>query len=136
MFPRLEGLLGPSPEAGTNGSSLPVQHDLSHKSPLLAVLTDHIFPFVESTGQLLVVHAHDEVAHDSVSLLLHLRDQVLRPALVLLDLLLETHDLLLVFLLTAVELIDVVEVDFLPLGSTHLFPNAEALVDELLVESI
>ena len=95
-------------------------------------MIDHIRPFEESSGQLLVVHAHDEVAHDSVSLLLHLRLEVLLLALVLLNLLLEITDLLLVLLLAAVELLDVLLEVSLPLDAAHLFPNAEALVHELL----
>ena len=57
-------------------------------------------------------------------------------ALGLLDLFLEICDLLLVFVFTAVELVDVIEVDSLPLDTAHLFPNAEGFVDELLVKCI
>ena len=40
------------------------------------------------------------------------------------------------FFFTTVELLDVVEVDSLPLDTAHLFPNTEGFVDELLVKCI
>jgi len=68
---------------------LPIQHSFSQEPSLLVFLGDHIIPLEETTSQLLVVHTHYEVAHNSMSLLLHFGDKMLLPALSLLDLLLE-----------------------------------------------
>ena len=39
-------------------------------------------------------------------------------------------------LFTTIQFLDVVKVNFLSLDTAHLFPNAEAFVQELLVECV
>jgi hypothetical protein len=48
----------------------------------------------------------------------------------------ELRDLILVVEFSAVEFLDVGEVELLSFDAAHLFPDTEALVYELLIESV
>mmetsp|Transcript_21292 Transcript_21292/g.32954 ORF Transcript_21292/g.32954 Transcript_21292/m.32954 type:complete len:208 (-) Transcript_21292:1250-1873(-) len=134
MLADSEGGLSPLSVACSKRFAGPKENDLAEESPSLALLVHNLMPLVEATGRLLGVHANDEVAHDLMSLLLHFTHQVLLLALILLHLDLEPLDRLLVVFLSAVELLDVVEVQLLALYTAHLLPNAEGLVGLLLVD--
>lgn len=136
LLPQLERGFGPSPECRATRASLPVEERFAEESPFLVFLVDDIVPLVEAAANLLCVHSHDEVTHDAMGLLLHLGNQVLLLALILLNSYFEVGDLLLVLILPPVELFDVIEVQSLPLDTAHLFPNAESFVHELLVDRI
>ena len=69
-----------------------------------------------------------------MGLRLHFGDEMCLPTLVLLDLDFEVLDLLFVLHLSLIELLNVIEVELLLLSAAHLLPDAEALVDQLLVE--
>jgi len=97
---------------------------------------NNIEPLVEASGSLFSVHTHDEVAHDSVSLLLHLRFQVLLFTFIFLNLNSKLANLLLVFILSAIQLIDVVQIELLPLFAAHLLPFTESIISKLFVERV
>ena len=126
----------PGSEGTGKASSVPVKDSLSDEASLLGLLRDHVEPLEEASGLLSGVHSDDEVAHDSVSLRLHLRNQVLLLRLVLLDLDSEELNLILVVLLPLVQLVDVVQEHLLPRLGAHLLPNGEAFVLVLLVDRV
>jgi len=82
---------------------------------------------------LLIVHPDYEIAHNLVRLLLHLGLQMLLFAFVLLHHDFELGYLLLVFFLSPIQLLYIVQVQLLSLHTAHLLPEAKGFVGKLLV---
>jgi hypothetical protein len=87
---------------------LPVKKQFSQESSLLVFLVDHIKPLVEASAGLFGYHSDNEVAHNSVCLGLHLRNQMLLFALILFYLDLELLNLTLMSHLSLVKFGNVV----------------------------
>ena len=122
---KLERSFGPPSESGSVRSSLPVKHDFSQESSLVVFLVYDIEPLVIASSNLLLVHSDDEIAHDSMSLLLHLGHQMLLFTLILLNFDFEVLDLNLMVTFALVKLLNIVKVQFLSLFANHLFPETE-----------
>ena len=136
MLSGTEVVLGPSPEGLRQASTVPVEYGFPDEACLVRLLRDDVEPLVEASRLLPLVHPHNEVAHDAVRLRLHLRNQVLLLALVLLDLDAELIYLLLVALLTRVQLVDVVNEHLLASLRHKLFPDGNSLILQLLVDRV
>ena len=104
---------------------MPVKHDFSQESSLVVFLVYDIEPLVIASSNLLLVHSDDEIAHDSMSLLLHLGHQMLLFTLILLNFDFEVLDLNLMVTFALVKLLNIVKVQFLSLFANHLFPETE-----------
>lgn len=89
---------------------------------------DNVIPLEKAASSLFAVHPHDEIAHDALSLVVHLGSEVLLLAFVLLHHHLELLNLVLVSGLSLFELLNVVEVHLLLLFAAELLPSGESLV--------
>jgi hypothetical protein len=120
--------LRPSSESSTKASSLPVKHGLSEESSPLILFVDDVIPFIEASSSLLIVHSNNKVTHDSVCLLLHLRDKMLLLTLILLNLDSEFSDRVLMPSLSSVKLSDIFLIFGLSVQSAGFLPDAESFI--------
>ena len=124
----LKRSLGPPSEGSSIRAPLPIEHDFPEEASFVVLLVDNIIPFIIASRNLFLIHPDNKVAHDSVSLLLHLGHQMLLFTLILLNLDLEILDLALMVHLSLVQLFDIVNIQLLPFFTDHLLPKREARV--------
>ena len=115
---------------------MPVEDCLSDESSFLVILADDVVPFVESSGHLLCVGSHDEVAHDTVGLALHFGHKMSLSALIDLDLFLDLHDCFFVLNFSFFKLIDIFLVLHLLSSADHLLPDTESFINKLLIQGV
>lgn len=102
----------------------------------MILFIDDIIPFVVSSSSLFVIHSNNEITHNSVSLLLHLGDQMLLFALIHLDLHSKYRNRIFVNFLSSVEFVNIGQIELLSLETAHLLPKTETFINELLIEGM